>query len=85
MIAGERRVALSPQATAALVKKGFSVNVETGAGAQASFKDEDFAKAGAKIVDSDKAFKSDVVLKVCLFSFIRDIFNKVTSILHENF
>uniref|UniRef100_A0A914UM20 proton-translocating NAD(P)(+) transhydrogenase n=1 Tax=Plectus sambesii TaxID=2011161 RepID=A0A914UM20_9BILA len=61
---GERRVALSPQATAALVKKGFSVNVEAGAGVLASFKDEDFVKAGAKIVDGDKAFQSDIVLKV---------------------
>ena len=36
---GERRVAVTPAVTAALVKKGFSINVESGAGALASFRD----------------------------------------------
>jgi NAD/NADP transhydrogenase alpha subunit len=51
-------------ATATLVKKGFSVEIESGAGAAASFKDDDFAKAGAKIVDVNKAYQADIVLKV---------------------
>jgi len=36
---GERRVSVTPTVTAALAKKGFSINVESGAGALASFRD----------------------------------------------
>lgn len=36
---GESRVSLTPIVTAGLVKKGFSINVESGAGAEANFKD----------------------------------------------
>jgi NAD/NADP transhydrogenase alpha subunit len=52
------RVALSPVVTAALVKKGFSVNIEKGAGFEAKFRDEDYLAAGGKIVDGNKAFDS---------------------------
>lgn len=60
----ERRVALTPAATATLVKKGFSVNIEDGAGLESSFRNEDYAGAGAKVVDKNTAFHSDIVLKV---------------------
>ena len=36
---GERRVSLTPTVAATLVKKGFTVNVESGAGLEANFKD----------------------------------------------
>jgi len=36
---GERRVSVTPTVTAALVKKGFNINVESGAGALANFRD----------------------------------------------
>jgi NAD(P) transhydrogenase len=49
---------MSPAVTAALVKKGFNVNIEKGAGVEAKFRDEDFVAAGAKIVDGNKAFDS---------------------------
>jgi H+-translocating NAD(P) transhydrogenase len=52
------RVALSPAVTAALVKKGFNVNIEKGAGVEAKFRDEDYLAAGGKIVDGNKAFDS---------------------------
>lgn len=42
--------------TAALVKKGFTVNIEKGAGEQAKFRDEDYVAAGGKIVDGNKAW-----------------------------
>uniref|UniRef100_A0A914EIL4 proton-translocating NAD(P)(+) transhydrogenase n=1 Tax=Acrobeloides nanus TaxID=290746 RepID=A0A914EIL4_9BILA len=61
---GERRVALSPAAAANLVKKGIKVNIEKGAGALASFNDDEYGKAGANLVDKNTAFSSDVVLKV---------------------
>jgi NAD/NADP transhydrogenase alpha subunit len=36
---GERRVAITPSVAASLIKKGFTVNVESGAGVEANFKD----------------------------------------------
>lgn len=62
----ETRVALSPAATANLVKRGVDVQIEQSAGVLASFQDDDYAKAGAKIVDKSVAFQADVVLKVIL-------------------
>lgn len=63
---GERRVALTPDAAAALVKGGLEVLVETGAGAGAFHADGDYEKAGAKIIgDSGSLYsQGDVVLKV---------------------
>ncbi|CAG2062641.1 unnamed protein product, partial [Timema podura] len=58
----ERRVALSPAAAATLVKKGFNVQVENGAGALASFRDDDYAAVGARVTGN--AYDSDIVLKV---------------------
>lgn len=55
---------MSPQVTATLVKKGFTVNIEKGAGEEAKFRDSDFEAAGAKIVDGNKAWESDILLKV---------------------
>lgn len=75
---GERRVALTPAAVESLTKKGFSVSVEEGAGAGAAFNDESYQKAGAKIVDKDAAFKSDIILKV--FTFLNVIFLLWTTI-----
>lgn len=63
----ERRVALTPQNTALLLKKGFkSILVESGAGHEAKFPDEAYAKAGATIVPlkQDVFDRSDIVLKV---------------------
>lgn len=47
-----------------LLKLGFSVAVESGAGKLASFDDEAFAEAGAEIVTGDEVWQSDVILKV---------------------
>lgn len=58
------RVAITPTVTSTLTKKGFIVNVEQGAGLGAKFRDDDYAKAGADIVDAKHALQSDIVLKV---------------------
>ncbi|EIW73382.1 hypothetical protein TREMEDRAFT_70959 [Tremella mesenterica DSM 1558] len=59
----ERRVSVTPQGVSTLLKKGFSkVLVSPGAGAEASFRDEDYSKAGATL-DSNP-FLADIVLKV---------------------
>lgn len=46
------------------MKKGFTVNIEEGAGFSAKFRDDDYSKAGANIVNSATALSSDIVLKV---------------------
>ena len=58
----ERRVAVSPASVRALLKKGFgAVHVSPGAGAAASFPDEEYLAAGAKLEDP---YASDILLKV---------------------
>lgn len=62
----ERRVALTPQNAALLLKKGFSkVLVEKSAGLHAQFLDEQYRAAGATLVDRSELFaSSDILLKV---------------------
>ncbi|EGI77310.1 Re/Si-specific NAD(P)(+) transhydrogenase subunit alpha [Hylemonella gracilis] len=63
---GEQRVATSPEVVEKLVKLGFAVTVESGAGAAANFSDEAFLAAGADIAADATALwtKADVVFKV---------------------
>ena len=62
---GERRVAATPDTTRRLVKLGFEICIESGAGAGASFPDAEFEAAGARIVDAAELWSgSDLVLKV---------------------
>ncbi|MDQ3111827.1 MAG: Re/Si-specific NAD(P)(+) transhydrogenase subunit alpha [Bacteroidota bacterium] len=62
----ENRVALTPDVVKDLVKKGFEVTVETGAGMNSFFSDEAYTTAGAQLVSDAKKLYSeaDVVLKV---------------------
>eukprot|EP01059_Diplonema_ambulator_P006972 TRINITY_DN1653_c2_g1_i1.p1 TRINITY_DN1653_c2_g1~~TRINITY_DN1653_c2_g1_i1.p1 ORF type:complete len:1105 (+),score=393.82 TRINITY_DN1653_c2_g1_i1:66-3380(+) len=60
----EKRVAMSPASVASLVKNGYTVNVEKGAGAEADFPDSQYVEAGAKIVDNATALGSDIVCKI---------------------
>jgi NAD(P) transhydrogenase subunit alpha len=62
--AGETRVAATPQTVGQLLKLGYSVVVESGAGAESSFADAAYADAGAEIGDRTEALSADVVLKV---------------------
>ena len=64
--AGEKRVATVPDVTGKLVKLGFEVCVETGAGAAANFSDEAYQAAGARIAGSAAELyaASDMVFKV---------------------
>lgn len=63
----ETRVALTPDVVKQLIKKGFEIAVETEAGVLSSFSDDDFTKAGAKIVSKNEACKTDIVLKINAF------------------
>merc|ERR1711962_639380 len=60
----ERRVACTPAVTALLTKKGFTVNVQEGAGKLSNFRDDDFAAAGANIIGKEAAFQQDITLKL---------------------
>jgi NAD(P) transhydrogenase subunit alpha len=52
---GERRVALVPHGVKALIKAGFDVSVQSGAGAAAGVTDEDYREAGASVVSASEA------------------------------
>ena len=63
--AGERRVALVPEALGKLTAAGLEILVETGAGAGAAIPDQAYIDAGAKIVGADEVYAaSDVILRV---------------------
>jgi len=61
----ENRVALTPDVVKGLVKKGFEIMVEAGAGINSFYADDSYTAAGASIVDKNKCYSdADVVLKV---------------------
>src|SRR5512134_1836960 len=64
--AGEKRVATVPEVVEKLIKLGFSVVVESGAGDAANFTDDAYRAAGAEVVSGAAALwaKSDIVFKV---------------------
>jgi H+-translocating NAD(P) transhydrogenase subunit alpha len=64
VMAGETRVAATPETVKKLVAQGHSVRVQSGAGVAASVTDAAFEAAGAQIVDAAGAYASDLVLKV---------------------
>ena len=64
--AGEKRVATTPDVATQLMKLGFDVSVESGAGEESNFSDGAYSDVGCDIVDSVSELwsKSDIVLKV---------------------
>jgi NAD(P) transhydrogenase subunit alpha len=66
IFAGEKRVAAVPEVVEKLIKLGFGVTVETGAGAAANFDDASYEAAGARIADSaaELMAATDILFKV---------------------
>jgi len=64
--AGEKRVATVPEVVEKLIKLGFSVAVQSGAGDAANCGDDTYRAAGAEVTDGAAALwaKSDIVFKV---------------------
>ncbi|NJN62237.1 MAG: Re/Si-specific NAD(P)(+) transhydrogenase subunit alpha [Coleofasciculaceae cyanobacterium RL_1_1] len=64
--AGENRVALIPDVVARLVKQGFEICVESGAGDRAYFTDNEYENAGATIIhDTARLWaEADAIVKV---------------------
>ncbi len=62
----EYRVALLPSAAYQLIRRGHQVVVERNAGAGAGYPDDDYERAGARLVDSHNAVfeQGDLVIKV---------------------
>ena len=62
----ENRVAATPETVGKMIKKGFEVLVETGAGENSIISDNDYQKAGATISSkaADLLSQVDIVLKV---------------------
>jgi NAD(P) transhydrogenase subunit alpha len=66
---GERRVGLVPKLVPSLVKAGFEVVVETGAGMEAGYPDAHYVEKGAKVLTDRAAVFSaaDVVVQVLCY------------------
>jgi NAD(P) transhydrogenase subunit alpha len=63
-VAGETRVAVTPETAKKLAAQGHAIRIERGAGLAASVTDEAYTAAGAEITDRAGAFAADLVLKV---------------------
>lgn len=63
-LAGETRVAVTPETAKKLVAQGHVVRVQAGAGLRASATDAAYEAAGAQITDAAGALGADLVLKV---------------------
>ncbi|WP_370617258.1 Re/Si-specific NAD(P)(+) transhydrogenase subunit alpha [Mumia sp. Pv 4-285] len=61
---GETRVAATPATVTQLIKLGYDVVVESGAGEASSFSDEAYVEAGASTAVRDEAWQADLVLKI---------------------
>ena len=63
-VAGETRVAATPETAKKLKAQGHTVRVQSGAGVAASATDEAYQAAGAEITDRSGAFAAELILKV---------------------
>ncbi|UJR61770.1 Re/Si-specific NAD(P)(+) transhydrogenase subunit alpha [Dickeya zeae] len=63
-LANEARVAATPKTVEQLLKLGFEVAIERGAGKPASFDDSAYEQAGAIILDTAEIWQSDILFKV---------------------
>ena len=60
----ENRIALTPEAVGVMIANGHQVVVETKAGDGASYADNDYSEAGAKIAyDKKEVFECDIIVK----------------------
>jgi NAD(P) transhydrogenase subunit alpha len=65
---GERRVALVPMVVPTLVKAGFEVIIETGAGEDAGYLDSFYTEKGAKLAQREAVFSAaDIIVQVLAY------------------
>ena len=61
----ENRIALVPEAVGLLVQAGHKVLIQTNAGKNAHFPDNEYSEVGAEIVKtSSEVFKADIIIKI---------------------
>src|SRR6188474_2114720 len=75
--ADERRVALVPESVSKLRDAGFELRVERGAGEAAGFRDDEYAAAGAELVDA-AALTQDVQVLVGVASPSAELVSTLT-------
>ncbi|MEE9239609.1 MAG: Re/Si-specific NAD(P)(+) transhydrogenase subunit alpha [bacterium] len=83
--AGEKRVATTPEVASQLIKLGFEVAIESGAGAAAHFADSAYSEAGVTVVEGAKAIweNSDIILKVRAPEFHSELNTDEVNLLQE--
>ncbi len=64
VMAGETRVAVTPETAKKLKAQGHTVRIQSGAGVAASAPDSAYEAVGAEITDATGAYAADIVLKV---------------------
>jgi len=82
---GEKRVATTPDVAKQLIKLGFEVLVESGAGEGSSFSDAAYTDAGVTVVEGAKAIwdDSDIILKVRSLEFNSSLNSEEVDLLRE--
>jgi len=60
----ENRVALTPEGAKKLIDAGNEVLVENNAGINSGFENNEYSSVGAEIVDTEKAWSADIIIKV---------------------
>ena len=61
---GESRVAIVPSSIKKLVRAGYEVAIQEGAGKLSNYSDKEYTDAGAEVVDRKKALKSPFLVCV---------------------
>jgi NAD(P) transhydrogenase subunit alpha len=83
---GEKRVAATPEVATQLMKLGFEVAIETGAGSGAHFSDFAYEEVGVTVVKDPKAVwdNSDIILKIRPLEIHPELHVKEIDLLKEN-
>ncbi len=84
--ANECRVAATPDTAQKLQKLGFSVLIQSGAGAKASFPDQAYQDAGCEIIPNAETLwqQADIILKVRAPQFNQELGKHEADLLNEN-
>ncbi|HIE42587.1 MAG: Re/Si-specific NAD(P)(+) transhydrogenase subunit alpha [bacterium] len=84
--AGEKRVATTPDVAKQLIKLGFEVAIEAGAGSAANYSDASYVEAGVTVITSTKEVwtESDIILKVRGPELNPDLNTEEVDLLKEN-
>jgi len=69
---GDQRVSIVPDVAQTLVKEGYVVLVETGAGTESSFTDESYLKAGCKVASRADVMRKGQIM-FCINPPVRDL------------